>query len=87
MGEIWQWNDAPDSKFMGPTWDPPGSCRLQMGPMLAPWTLHSGTRDCVTALPKRQWASSYLSDTGFAYTYMKYSLPVEYTFSEMFSKS
>ena len=28
--------------FMGPAWDPPGSCRPQMGPMLAPWTLLSG---------------------------------------------
>ena len=27
---------------MGPTWDPPGSCRPQVGPMLAPWTLLSG---------------------------------------------
>ena len=27
---------------MGPTWDPPGSCRPQMGPMLAPRTLLSG---------------------------------------------
>ena len=26
---------------MGPTWGPPGSCRPQMGPMLAPWTLLS----------------------------------------------
>ena len=32
----------PDSKFMGPTWGPPGSCRPLMGPMLAPWTLLSG---------------------------------------------
>ena len=23
------------AKFMGPTWGPPGSCRPQMGPMLA----------------------------------------------------
>ena len=30
------------SKFMGPTWGPPGSCRPQMGPMLAPWSLLSG---------------------------------------------
>ena len=30
------------AKFMGPTWDPPGSCRPQMGSMLAPWTLLSG---------------------------------------------
>ena len=31
------------AKFMGPTWDPPGSCRPPVGPMLAPWTLLSGT--------------------------------------------
>ena len=30
------------TKFMGPTWGPPGSCRPQMGPMLTPWTLLSG---------------------------------------------
>ena len=30
------------AKFMGPTWGPPGSCRPQMGRMLAPWTLLSG---------------------------------------------
>ena len=30
------------AKFMGPTWGSPGSCRPQMGPMLAPWTLLSG---------------------------------------------
>ena len=30
------------ARFMGPTWGPPGSCRPQMGPMLAPWTLSSG---------------------------------------------
>ena len=24
------------AKFMGPTWGPPESCRLQMGPMFAP---------------------------------------------------
>ena len=30
------------AKFMGPTWVPPGSCRPQMDPMLAPWTLLSG---------------------------------------------
>ena len=33
------------AKFMGPTWDPPGSCRPQMGPMLAPRTLQAGTAD------------------------------------------
>ena len=30
------------ARFIGPTWDPSGSCRPQMGPMLAPWTLLSG---------------------------------------------
>ena len=30
------------AKFMGPTWGPPGSCRSQMGPVLALWTLLSG---------------------------------------------
>ena len=27
--------------LMGPTWGPPGTCRPQLGPMLAPWTLLS----------------------------------------------
>ena len=31
------------ARFMRPTWGPPGSCRPQMGPMLAPWTLLSGS--------------------------------------------
>ena len=30
------------ARFMGPTWGPPGSCRPQMGPMLAQWTLLPG---------------------------------------------
>ena len=30
------------ARFMGPTWGPSGSCRPQMGPMLAPRTLLSG---------------------------------------------
>ena len=30
------------AKFMGPTWAPPGSCRPQVGPMPAPWTLLAG---------------------------------------------
>ena len=35
------------AKFKGPTWGPPGSCRPKMGPMLAPWTLLSGTLWCL----------------------------------------
>ena len=34
------------AKFLGPTWGPPGSCRPQMSPMLAPCTLLSGTSMC-----------------------------------------
>ena len=30
------------ARFVGQTWGPSGSCRPQMGPMLAPWTLLSG---------------------------------------------
>ena len=30
------------TKFMGPTWGPPESCRPEMGPMLGPWNSLSG---------------------------------------------
>ena len=33
------------SRFMGPTWGPSRADRTQVGPMLAPWTLPSGS-DC-----------------------------------------
>ena len=44
--------NAPDNKILGPTWGPPGSCRPQMGPILAPWTLLSGavSRQQMTAV-------------------------------------
>ena len=31
------------ARFMGPTWGPAGANRIQVGPMLPPWTLLSGT--------------------------------------------
>ena len=37
------WPNTQIAKFMGPTWGPPGPCRPQMGPMLAPRTLLSGS--------------------------------------------
>ena len=49
MGSKWPSSNSPQkethqiAKFIGPTWGPPGSCRPQMGPMLAPWTLLSGS--------------------------------------------
>ena len=30
-------------RFTGPTWGPSGANRTQLGPMLAPWTLRSGS--------------------------------------------
>ena len=41
---IWHSTAIPQiARFMGPTWDPPGADRTQVGPMLAPWTLLLGT--------------------------------------------
>ena len=44
MGPTWgpRWVTTPNSK-MGPTWGPSGADRSQVGPMLAPWTVLSGT--------------------------------------------
>ena len=48
---VWQ-TPTQIAKFMGPTWGPPGSCRPQMGPMLAPWTCYQGIVPLhVTATP------------------------------------
>ena len=41
-GDIIKKEMAHIAKFMGPTWGPSGTCRPQMGPILAPWTLLSG---------------------------------------------
>ena len=46
------------AKFMGPTWGPPGSCRTQMGPMLAPWTLLSGKSTLFQVMVWCCWTSS-----------------------------
>ena len=46
------------AEFMRPTWGPPGSCRPQMGPMLAPWTLLSGLLLRVWRIWKPCWTSS-----------------------------
>ena len=36
------WMFSQIAKFIGPTWGPQGSCRTQLGPTLAPWTLLLG---------------------------------------------
>ena len=46
-------HDIPQvARFMGPTWGQPGPCRPQMGPMLAPWSLLSGTLSHSNQEPK-----------------------------------
>ena len=44
---------------MGPTWGRPGSCRPQMGTILAPWTLLSGTRHLLSYC--RHWSYQSIS--------------------------
>ena len=39
----WRNNTPLIARFMGSTWGPSGPDRTQIGPMLAPWTLLSGT--------------------------------------------
>ena len=52
------------TRFMGPTSGPPGFCRPQMCPMLAPWTCYqdcvSTHCDCLLAMVHpRQWAGKH----------------------------
>ena len=48
-------NQAQIAKFMGPTWGPPGSCRPQVRPMLALWTLLSGEPCFIPLHPRSYW--------------------------------
>ena len=57
------------AKLMQSTWGPPGSCRPQMGPMLAPWTLLSG----IVCPLRLFWACD--SETGI-YLYVLWQLYV-----------
>ena len=41
-GSMWSLRICPDSKLHGANMGPPGACRPQVGPMLAPWALLSG---------------------------------------------
>ena len=43
MQNITSWRVPQIERFLGPTWGPPGSCRPQMGPKLAPLILLSGS--------------------------------------------
>ena len=53
------------AKFLRPTWGPSGADRTQVGPMLGPWTLLSGTiYSCVKRyllwIMNNQWFTCYL---------------------------
>ena len=50
------------TKFMWPTWGPPGSCRSQVGPTFAPWTLLSGYLPLTMSLPPHLYVL-YVSNT------------------------
>ena len=48
-----------DDMLMGPIWGPAGADRTQVGPMLAPWTLLSGSLHIIVSLwgeSKRHWS-------------------------------
>ena len=45
-------------RFMGPTWGPSGADRTQVCPMLAPWTLLSGTAPMTWAKPSSKCYSA-----------------------------
>ena len=53
LGCTYNQADTQIAMFMGSKWDPSGSCRPQMGPMLAPWILLSGyiICDCARGRP------------------------------------
>ena len=55
------WCISQIAEFMGPTWGPPGSCRPQMGPMLASLTLLSGMIISISIYTTRQFYGIALS--------------------------
>ena len=62
------------AKFMGPTWGHHGSCRPQMGPVLAPWTLLSGLMPWLLASPGHQHPWYWLCRIGYFLAYMSKDL-------------
>ena len=52
IDELWKILDTPlIARFMGSTWGQSGADRTQVGPMLAPWTLLSGTSNLIENKP------------------------------------
>ena len=66
------------AKFMGPIWGTPGSCRPQMGPILAPWNLLSGymsvSAGIIGILPMLTWTDiTYLATVVFSWIMWKFA--------------
>ena len=53
------------AKFMVPPWGPPGPFRPQMGPMLAPWALLSGTSRSSNSCSDQTRTRMYRTDSSF----------------------
>ena len=56
------------ARFMGPTWGPYGADRTQVGPMLVPWTLLSGTRQMGRLDGGWEFSSIFSITSLFCYT-------------------
>ena len=59
IGGIVMLQTAPITRFMGRTWGPSRADRTQVGPMLAPWTLPSGSAWCYEMLSTVIWYSLF----------------------------
>ena len=68
------------SRFMGPTWCPPGSCRPQMGPMMAQWTLLYGY---LQRFPRHH--RRYQHDFQFSTVYLAQIFDPEFLYASHFS--
>ena len=68
------------AKFMGPTWGPPQSCRPQMGSILAPWTLLSGTHYTTNEI------ALFLKASDFQNNWVWYIRSLSFSFSICFVK-
>ena len=72
------------ANFMGPTWGPPGSCRPQMGPMLAPWTLLSGTVWWMSMIQKDPQSGKVINTNLWMLTWEHVQLVYSYNTNEPF---
>ena len=68
------------ARFMGPTWGPPGSCRPQVGSILATWTLLSGTFKWDCSLSRNIFGEIVTSFIDLAYVFFVLSLLLFNTF-------